>query len=138
MENHLEALSVQTGFSKEVLMAQIGIKPEDMGQHKPAETRKDYPVRKNRLPETYKTEQTLLALLSMDKLPQGTVKAEDFSHPVFRTIAEEILTGKKPAQIMAEAEQDEVRQAEMSKAMLSLGVPGAAELILETVLSLRK
>ena len=111
MENHLEALSVQTGFSKEVLMAQIGIKPEDMGQHKPAETRKDYPVRKNRLPETYKTEQTLLALLSMDKLPQGTVKAEDFSHPVFRTIAEEILTGKKPAQIMAEAEQDEVRQA---------------------------
>lgn len=111
MENHLEALSVQTGFSKEVLMAQIGIKPEDMGQHKPAETRKDYPVRKNRLPETYKTEQTLLALLSMNKLPQGTVKAEDFSHPVFRTIAEEILTGKKPAQIMAEAEQDEVRQA---------------------------
>ncbi|MBR6810363.1 MAG: DNA primase [Clostridia bacterium] len=111
MENHLEALSVQTGFSKEVLMAQIGIKPEDMGQHKPAEIRKDYPVRKNRLPETYKTEQTLLALLSMDKLPQGTVKAEDFSHPVFRTIAEEILTGKKPAQIMAEAEQDEVRQA---------------------------
>ncbi len=111
MENHLEALSVQTGFSKEVLMAQIGIKPEDMGQHKPAETRKDYPVRKRRLPETYKTEQTLLALLSMDQLPQGTVKAEDFSHPVFRNIAEEILTGKKPAQIMAEAEQDEVRQA---------------------------
>lgn len=111
MENHLEALSVQTGFSKEVLMAQIGIKPEDMGQHKPVETRKDYPVRKNRLPETYKTEQTLLALLSMDKLPEGTVKTEDFSHPVFRTIAEEILSGKKPAQIMAEAEQDEVRQA---------------------------
>lgn len=111
MENHLEALSVQTGFSKEVLMAQIGIKPEDMGQHKPVETRKDYPVRKNRLPESYKTEQTLLALLSMDKLPEGTVKTEDFSHPVFRTIAEEILSGKKPAQIMAEAEQDEVRQA---------------------------
>lgn len=111
MENHLEALSVQTGFSKEVLMAQIGIKPEEMGQHKPVEKRKDYPARKVRLPETYKTEQTLLALLAIDKLPEGTVKAEDFSHPAYKAIAEEILAGKKPAQIMAETDSDEIRQA---------------------------
>lgn len=111
MENHLEALSVQTGFSKEVLMAQIGIAPESMGQHKAAQVRKDYTPKRSRLPETYKTEQTLLALLAMDKLPQGTVKAEDFSNQAFRQIAGEILSGKKPAQIMAEAETDEIRQA---------------------------
>ncbi len=111
MENHLEALSVQTGFSKEVLMAQIGIAPESMGQHKAAQVRKDYTPKRSRLPETYKTEQTLLALLAMDKLPQGTVKAEDFSNQAFRQIAGDILSGKKPAQIMAEAETDEIRQA---------------------------
>lgn len=111
MENHLEALSVQTGFSKEVLMAQIGISPELMGQNKPTEKRKEYPAKRTRLPETYKTEQTLLALMALDKLPAGTVKADDFSHPAFRTIAEAMLGGKKPAVIMAEAETDEVRQA---------------------------
>lgn len=111
MENHLEALSVQTGFSKEVLMAQIGIAPESMGQHKAAQVRKDYTPKRSRLPETFKTEQTLLALLAMDKLPQGTVKAEDFSNQAFRQIAGDILSGKKPAQIMAEAETDEIRQA---------------------------
>lgn len=111
MENHLEALSVQTGFSKEVLMAQIGIAPESMGQHKAAQVRKDYTPKRSRLPETYKTEQTLLALLAMDKLPQGTVKAEDFTNQAFRQIAGDILSGKKPAQIMAEAETDEIRQA---------------------------
>ncbi len=110
LENHLEVLHVQTGFSKEVLMAQIGIDPDRMGQNKPEEKRKEYPARRSRLPETYKTEQTLLALLSLEKLPEGTIKSDDFSHPVFRQIAEQMLRGKKPAAIMAEAESDEVRQ----------------------------
>mgnify|MGYP003302776854 CR=1 FL=1 len=47
-------------------------------------------------------------------------------------------SGKKLFELSAQILKDEVRQREMSNAMLTLGVPGAAELILETVLSLRK
>ncbi len=111
LENHLEALSVQTGFSREVLLAQIGITPEQVGQHKPPEQRKDYSRKQKRLPESYKTEQTLLALLTLGTLPEGTVKAEDFSFDAFSTIAGMLLKGLTPAKIMAEAENDAVRQA---------------------------
>lgn len=111
LENHLEALSVQTGFSREVLLAQIGITPEQVGQHKPPEQRKDYSGKQKRLPESYKTEQTLLALLALGTLPEGTVKAEDFSFDAFSAIAGMLLKGLTPAKIMAEAENDAVRQA---------------------------
>lgn len=111
MENHLEALSVQTGFSKEVLMAQIGITPEAMGQHKQTEQRKDYTPRHQRMPEGYKTEQTLLALLALGSLPKDTVNEDDFSHPAYRKIAGMLLQGTPPMKIMEEAETDEIRQA---------------------------
>ena len=111
MDNHLEALSVQTGFSKEVLMAQIGISPESIGQHKQQEKRKDYSGKPRRLPQTYKTEQTLLALMGLGTLTDGTVKEEDFNIPVFRTIAASLIKGETPAKIMAEAETEEVKQA---------------------------
>lgn len=111
MDNHLEALSVQTGFSKEVLMAQIGISPESIGQNKQPQKRKEYSGNPRRLPQTYKTEQTLLALLGLGTLPQGTVKEEDFNIPQFRTIAAALIRGDTPAKIMAEAEKEDILQA---------------------------
>lgn len=47
-------------------------------------------------------------------------------------------SGKQLFALSAAILKDPARQAEMSRAMLSLGVPQAAELICETVLSLRK
>lgn len=111
MENHLEALSVQTGFSKEVLMAQIGIAPETMGQYKQPPPRKDYSGKRNRTPEGYKTEQTLLALLALGALPRDMVSETDFSYPAFAEVAKMLLSGKTPMKIMEEAETDAIRQA---------------------------
>ena len=112
MENYLELLSVQTGFSREVLLAQIGVSAQDMGQqHKIRQDREQLTERRSRLPEGYKTEQTLLALLATDRLPSGMVKPEDFSDDILRTIAEKLLRGVKPAQVIADAELDAERQA---------------------------
>lgn len=111
MENHLETLSVQTGFSKDVLIAQIGISAESMGQHKQQPQRKEYEKKALRLPQNYKTEQTLLALLALGTLPDGTVKREDFTIPEFNEIARNLLMGKTPAKIMEEAEEEKIRQA---------------------------
>lgn len=53
-------------------------------------------------------------------------------------VKESECSGKKLFELSAQILKDEAKRAEMSKAMLTLGVPGATELILETVLSLRK
>ncbi|MBE5783737.1 MAG: DNA primase [Clostridiales bacterium] len=111
MENYLELLHVQTGFSKEVLLAQIGVSSQEMGQHNMAAKRESLTPKRMRLPEGYKTEQTLLALLATGKLPADMVKPQDFSDEVLSSIADLLLSGAAPAQIIAEAENDALRQA---------------------------
>ena len=66
LENYLEMLSVQTGFSREVLSAQIGVSAGSTATHNPPAIREKSTGRSvSHLPEGYRTEQTLLALLSM-------------------------------------------------------------------------
>jgi len=111
LENYLELLSVQTGFNREVLLAQIGVSASEMGQHNPEKSRENSSPRRIRLPEGYKTEQTLLALLATGKLPAGTVKTEDFSDETLAAIADRLLAGTSPAEIMADSENEQQRQA---------------------------
>ena len=113
LENYLELLSVQTGFSRDVLIAQIGTvaaKPENANN--PAPIRETISPKRARVPEGQRTEQTLLALLSAGKLPEGTVKETDFSLDAHKEIARCLLAGKKPADIISDADlSDPVRQA---------------------------
>ena len=112
LENYLEILSVQTGFSRDVLLAQIGTAAAEMGQqHKSAQNREQISAKRSRLPEGYRTEQTLIALLATEKLPEGMVKAEDFSDDTLRRIAERLLSGTPPAEVLSVAETDAERQA---------------------------
>ena len=97
LENYLELLSVQTGFSRDVLVAQVGITPPAAERYKPTENRENLIAKRQRSSESLRTEQTLLALLATGKLPDGMVKAEDFSDA-------------QPSRILAEAEDDALRQ----------------------------
>ena len=112
LENYLETLTVQTGFSREVLVAQMGVAPPAAAakrEEEPARSRTF--SRSIRQQEGIRTEQTLLALLAAGRLPAGTVRAEDFSDERLRALAERLLAGETPAAIMADAENDEQRQA---------------------------
>jgi len=111
LENYLELLSVQTGFSREVLLAQIGINAPEIPANNPPPKRENSPMRHTRLPEGYKTEQMLLALLATMKLPSGMVKADDFSDDALRQTAEALLSGMTPAEFIAQTENDALRQA---------------------------
>lgn len=113
LENYLELLSVQTGFSREVLLAQIGAAAQEvMGQqHNPSPQRENLSPKRPRLPEGYRTEQTLLALLATGKLPPGMVKAEDFTDETLSSIVSRLLSGATPAEVIAQAETDAERQA---------------------------
>ena len=114
LENYLEALSVQTGFSRDVLVAQIGVsapkRPENAA-YSPSPRREYLSAKRLHPAETYRTEQTLLALLSTGKLPEGMVKAEDFQDEDLRALAKGLIGGLPPAELMAEAENDGIRQA---------------------------
>ena len=113
LENYLETLSVQTGFSREVLTAQIGVSAAlTAAQNKPEEKRENFSAKRaQHQTEGYRTEQTLLALLATGKLPQGMVKSSDFSSQHLKDIADALLSGKTASEILSEAQTDEERQA---------------------------
>ncbi len=114
LENYLETLTVQTGFSRDVLIAQIGASaPRENPQAANTQAEKrEYSAAKRLHPsETYRTEQTLLALLATGKLPEGMVKAEDFLDGDLRILAQGLLAGRTAADMMEDAESDSVRQA---------------------------
>ena len=110
LENYLELLSVQTGFSRDVLLAQIGAQPAQ-NAHNPGPKRENLSPKLSRKPEGYRTEQTLLALTATGKLPEGMVKEDDFSDPLLRQLARRLMSGEAPSEIIASAESDDVRQA---------------------------
>ena len=113
LENYLELLNVQTGFSREVLLAQIGVSSAAaQAQNNSSPSRETIQTKRSRFPEGYRTEQTLLALLATGSLPAGMVKETDFSQPIFKQIAARLLAGEAPAQIISDPDAgDEMRQA---------------------------
>jgi len=110
LENYLELLSVQTGFSRDVLLAQIGVSHKEPQQNS-FPPRRETITPKPRRQEGYRTEQTLLALLATGRLPDGMVKETDFSDETLRRLAARLLNGERPAAILNEAENDQLRQA---------------------------
>ena len=115
LENYLKELTVQTGFSRDVLLAQIGSLPQGSGASSDALlSYRDKPVREKtpRLPENYITEQTLLSLLATGRLPEGMVKETDFESETLRLIAGRLIAGETPDSIVASEDlTDDVRQA---------------------------
>lgn len=112
LENYLEVLSVQTGFTRDVLLAQIGVTPPAAPQHNSAPERETITAKHTRLPEGYHTEQTLLSLLATGKLPEGMLKEDDFSDASLRQVAMRLLRGDRPSEILSDPEEpDPVRQA---------------------------
>ncbi len=112
LENYLELLSVQTGFSREVLIQQIGVSHgEKQGQNNPSPARETITPKRQRKADGYRTEQTLLALLATGRLPEGMVKETDFTDQDLKALAARLIAGETPAAIISDAESDSLRQA---------------------------
>ena len=113
VENFLELLSVQTGFSRDVLTAQIGVSAaEPLPKNKTIENREKLLPKRGQAAEGLRTEQTLLGLLAAGMVPRDTVKETDFQNPALRQAAQYLLAGRSPADIMGDdGISEEVRQA---------------------------
>ena len=112
LENYLELLSVQTGFSREVLVAQMGVPEIGEPRNKTSVIREKSGGKPFHPEEGVRTEQTLIALLASGKLPGGMVKETDFTSDALREIAARLIRGDSPATIISDPDlSDEARQA---------------------------
>ncbi|MEA4927924.1 MAG: DNA primase [Candidatus Limiplasma sp.] len=107
LETYLKQLAFESGFNREVLLAQIGVAPQRQRAYvpRPESVRKkpDDAVQADR------NACTLLAVLSTCRLPDGVVSAEEFTDPQLRAIAEALLRGESVAALMESQPDDRGR-----------------------------
>lgn len=122
LETYMEYLALRTGFSKDVLYAQLGVtKPETVSAKHFANAsvsviRKDRNNDKNQ--DNEKAQQTLLALMVRSTLPEGLIKPEYFSSALYRFCAEKLLKGELPGRIIDDLEgPEEISQASAAFSM---------------------
>ena len=108
LENYVKRLSMETGFDREVLLEQIGVRPA-------APEKADVPRRESFRKKAKEVSQvdwaarTLLAVLSTGRLPEGSVSPEEFDDPAYRGLCEAMLDGESPAALMERQPDDEGR-----------------------------
>ena len=107
LENHLKLLSLESGFSREVLLEQIGISPQKQRAFVPK--REGFQQKAREARQTDMTACTLLAVLATGRLPEGVVAAEEFTDPPLRAICEALLSGESAAALMESQLDDQGR-----------------------------
>jgi len=131
-ENHLQELTVHTGFSREVLLQQIGISVPQGSQQAPVtqvvptrmRPRKDSPA----ATQEARDEEFLISILSTGRLPGDIISEEDFSDPLLRTLCVELMNGASPASLV-EMQNDEVTRARVSHILQTLPSEDTNQLI---------
>lgn len=110
LENYVQRLMIETGFSREVLMAQIGrsAAPGNERQPRPIRDRKAAPSqRENAGAEA--PEEMLLRLIADGGVAEGELTPEDFITEKNRAVVRELLSGKTPAALLEETEDEAER-----------------------------
>ena len=109
LENHLRHLSVETGFSKEVLLQQIGAAPPP--KVVTAAKREGFRQKAREVSQVDWTARTLLAVLATGRLPKDSVSPEEFEDPLLRSLCEGLLAGESAASLMERQTDDQGRAA---------------------------
>lgn len=107
LENYLKRLAVETGFAREILMSQIGVRaPQE--RKKPERRLDTKPAAET---ETQRCERQLLLLVSRNLIPKETVKREDFDTPLYAHMAELLLGGMTAAAVLDKVDEADRREA---------------------------
>ena len=113
LENYVQRLMVETGFAREVLLAQIG-RTEMIEEDKRSDyQRKPYAAERGGTRDedlfTASAERQLLQLLASGIVTGDAVHASDFITPEGRALAEKLISGLKPGAILEEIEDEDER-----------------------------
>lgn len=134
LENRLQELMVQTGFTREVLLAQIERSAPTaklatpITQTAPRSTLQ----RPSRLSTvtTHPAEEKLLSLLATKRLPADIVSQEDFEDPLLKSLFVDLSQGRSPAALVEEQPTEETR-ARVSQLLLSPVSAGSTDELLQ-------
>lgn len=122
LENHLQQLMVQTGFSREVLMAQIGTSlPRRMQppmQARPEPIRPRNASAREQRGEDVRAEEMLISLIGTGRLPADIAAEEDFTDPLLKSLYAGLKSGASPAALAEEEEREDTR-ARVSRLLLT-------------------
>lgn len=131
LENYVKQLMLSTGFTREVLLAQIG-RTEMIGEDKravyrhaarPLEEKNDGVDT-----ETSAAEKQLLVLLAEGRVEAGTVSAEDFISDERRALAQKLLSGMSPGAILEGIADEDARSQVANMLQKDSGAQGEQEL----------
>lgn len=112
LDTLLKRLTVETGFSREVLLQQIGIATPDQPAHKTA-IRAQRTPRWDSLPDAdhSQAEKTLLTLMVSGLVPDGIVDLDRFANGNHRQIAVWLSQGKSAAGLLESCDDEGLRNA---------------------------
>lgn len=111
LENHIQRLMVETGFSHAVLMEQVGVSSPTQNQtYVPKKKRLSSQTQSDFTPDHVKAEQSVLSLLSSGRMDKSLVTVKDFTLPLHRQMAEMMLSGVSPSAILEQADTAEQRE----------------------------
>lgn len=110
LENHVKRLSLETGFTREVLMRQIGVTAAAEPPKTAAPKREGFRQKAREAAGVDWNARTLLAVLATGRLPRDIVSPEEFEDPVLRTLCESLANGESAAGLM-EQQVDEAGRA---------------------------
>ena len=112
LENYVQRLMIETGFSREVLLAQIGRTEMIRQEERRTYQREARPLDRTANGEdrgTVAAERQLLRLLADGLAGNQTISADDFITEEGRELAEQLLAGRQPGAILEAIEDDEKR-----------------------------
>jgi len=109
LEGYLKQLAFESGFTREVLLEQIGVSPQRQKVFVPR--RDSFRQKAKEADQVDMTAYTLLAVLATGRLPKGAVSAEEFSDSRLRALCEALLAGESAAALMESQPDDQGRAA---------------------------
>ena len=112
LENYVRQLMLSTGFTREVLLAQIGRTEMIQEDKRSVYRHAARPLEEKNEgvdTETSAAEKQLLVLLADGNVESGTVSADDFISPKHRELAQKLLSGMTPAAILEEIDDEDER-----------------------------
>jgi DNA primase len=109
LEGYLKQLTFESGFTREVLLEQIGVSPQRQKVFVPR--RDSFRQKAKEADQVDMTAYTLLAVLATGRLPKGAVSAEEFSDSRLRALCEALLAGESAAALMESQPDDQGRAA---------------------------
>ena len=110
-ETCVRDLSVETGFTPEVIMEQIRQMPGSDDRNQPAPMKRVAGMPNSRETESpdLSAQETLLGLLSTGQLPKDMVSKKDFDDEELKSIYSGLVSGLSPAALVDTATDDESR-----------------------------